>query len=303
MSLVAVFGCARHEMQLLTFINLISLSTVNFFFIIAGIFLNVVVIICVRSSTQFRKGTFMFMILLLSSFDLLVVVVGHPAVILTAVYWSAGENNVLKHRSTTFGSFGHTVAKLTLMASNYAHRYASAAFLTMNIDCYLAVARPLFHRVNVTKGRLFALLLSIQAALTVAEVFRFYPVPKVIQSVATATFGGCFLFAIFIVNYRLFKIVAASRRATPTCKAHLALLKKSYTCVLTVAYFFILVLPSIVYALLGSTVTAIVCEQNFMLIRLWAHSILCTFSTWNCLVFAWRSKTLRGAKKKLLKLS
>jgi hypothetical protein len=69
-------------MKLYSLVNLIFLCIiVNGFFTFFGIFLNSVVIISLWRSAQLRKGTGNFMILVLSSFDLLVIIVGHPTVI------------------------------------------------------------------------------------------------------------------------------------------------------------------------------------------------------------------------------
>ena len=58
--------------------SLICLCVVNGFFTLAGIFLNSVVIISLWKSSQLRRKTCYFMILVLSCFDLGVVMVGHP---------------------------------------------------------------------------------------------------------------------------------------------------------------------------------------------------------------------------------
>ena len=58
------------KMHLNTIINIFFLCTVNITFMISGIFLNSVVIISLRRSSQLRKKTCYFMILVLSCFDL-----------------------------------------------------------------------------------------------------------------------------------------------------------------------------------------------------------------------------------------
>ena len=66
-------------------INLIFLCVVNGFFTVAGIFLNSGVIIGLWKSPQLRRGNCHFMIFVLSCFDLLVIIVAHPTIILLSI--------------------------------------------------------------------------------------------------------------------------------------------------------------------------------------------------------------------------
>ena len=77
--------------------SLICLCVVNGFFTLAGIFLNSVVIISLWKSSQLRRKTCYFMILVLSCFDLGVVMVGHPTIMLVAIIsWSSGYKTALQ---------------------------------------------------------------------------------------------------------------------------------------------------------------------------------------------------------------
>ena len=68
---------------------------------VAGIFLNSVVIISLWRSSQLRKKLCYFMILVLSCFDLAVVTITHPLLIVSTIYFSRrgiNELNTLAHR-------------------------------------------------------------------------------------------------------------------------------------------------------------------------------------------------------------
>ena len=58
---------------------------------IAGIFLNYVVIISLWRSSQLRKKPCYFMILVLSCYDVAVVTISHPFLIVSTIYISQGE--------------------------------------------------------------------------------------------------------------------------------------------------------------------------------------------------------------------
>lgn len=169
----------------------------------------------------------------------------------------------------------------------------------MNIDRYLALTRPFFHRTRVTKRRLFALSLTMQATLTVVRLFWFFPALKVIFFGALPVVGGVVFVLMAFMNYTMFKIAAARRRKQAS-KPRSAVLKKNVTCLLAVACFFVCYVPLIVYSVFKITPTAVTSERNLSLLRLWGNTILYTSSTWNCLIFFWRNEILRSAGKKLV---
>ena len=70
-----------------------SICHINIIFMVAGIFLNSVVIISLWRSSQLRKKLCYFMILVLSCFDLAVVTITHPLLIVSTIYFSQEEIN------------------------------------------------------------------------------------------------------------------------------------------------------------------------------------------------------------------
>ncbi|CAB3986961.1 D(2)-like dopamine receptor, partial [Paramuricea clavata] len=248
-------------------------------------------------STQLRKGTCNFMIFVLSSFDLLVVVFGHPSVILSAVPWSTGDNSSA-HWSTP-GNDGYHLAEVGIIVSNYTQGFSILALLTMTIDRYLALTRPLFHKVSVTRRRLLALTVTMQLLLIVIRMFRFFKYFKAAVYYAAAfLFGTTCMLLLVVMNCRMFSIAVWVKRNSQAPKTHLALLKKSCTCLLAVGCFFVCITPVIVYALLRATSAAQ--ENTLMLIRLWGNTSLSMSSTLNCVIFFWRNEMLRKEGMKLL---
>ena len=71
-----------------TFINTQFLFLLNVSFMVAGIFLNAVVIISLWRSSKLRKKLCYFLIFDLSCCDLAVVAIYHPVLILSTILWS-----------------------------------------------------------------------------------------------------------------------------------------------------------------------------------------------------------------------
>jgi hypothetical protein len=130
-------------------INLIFLCVVNGFFTFAGIFLNSVVINSLWKSPQLRRGNCHFMIFVLSGFDLLVIIVAHPAIILLSIAW-AFEGN-------TASRTGEIIREIHIILQHLEF----CVLLSMHLDRYLAIAHPFFYQASVTKGRILKFMIFI----------------------------------------------------------------------------------------------------------------------------------------------
>ena len=175
--------------------SLICLCLVNGFFTLAGIFLNSVVIISLWKSSQLRRKTCYFMILVLSCFDLGVVMVGHPRLILVAITsWSSDYKTALQMNEQI------TIAYMLLQ------EFAFCALLTMNIDRYLAIAHPLFHKTLVTKSRLLKLMLLLQLLFLFAPISAYIPYLWKLINMIVAALGAILVTAMLFINGRMLVI-------------------------------------------------------------------------------------------------
>ena len=179
-----------------TLINALFLCLVNVVFMIAGILLNVVVIISLWRSSQLRKKLCYFMILVLSCFDLAVVSITHPLLILSTILWSMeinhGEIEVTRvYTRTLLGGF------------------SMIALLTLTIERFLALTYPFFHQTAVTKKRL--LLFQAFLMATTVSVSQLADLYEKAGIVLIAVFILFFLFAFVSLNYKMF-IIAKSKR-------------------------------------------------------------------------------------------
>ena len=236
------------------------------------------------------------MILVLSVFDLLAILIGHPSIILNAVSWLTGNSS---HWSNP-GSYGLHIAEAVLLVSYYSKSFSTAALWAMTVDRYLAVTRPFFHKTHVTKRRLFMFAVTIQLTISVFLTFRFSKHLKAIYYAAGLLIFAMEMVLLFVMNCRMFRIAIRAKRNNQPAKTHLANSKKNLTCLLAVACFYVCAAPVIGYTVIMIAANGLLSADNMMLLRLWVNTSLTLNSTCNCVIFFWRNETLRSAGKKLL---
>jgi hypothetical protein len=135
----------RYNMKQGDIFNVVFLSIINIVFMVAGIFLNSVVIISLWRSRQLRKKLCYFMILVLCCVDLAVVTLTHPLLISSTIYYALEEINVVREvvrAATSYILFG----------------FSMSALFTLNVERFLALTCPFFHQASVTKTRLLCFL-------------------------------------------------------------------------------------------------------------------------------------------------
>ncbi len=126
-------------------VNAGLLCAVNVVIAFFGLILNLVVIMSLLTS-KLRRRLCYFMILVLSCFDLVVVLVVHPILIIEAIGWLL---------ETKFYS-------IEMYYLNQLFEFSLTALLTMTIERYLALVHPYFHHRFVTKSKLIAILALLQ---------------------------------------------------------------------------------------------------------------------------------------------
>jgi hypothetical protein len=262
---------------------------------IAGIFLNSVVIISLWRSSQLRKKSCYFMILVLSCSDLAVVTIAHPFLIVSTIYFSQADINKI---------YEDTRKSISCVL------YGSSLFalLTLNVERFLALTCPFFHQASVTKTR----LLCFQAFWTViiyvipTQLVFFINLEKNADIYATVIVLSL-LFLFIYSNYKIFKIAKSKREdVVPTTamdentKTRILNLKNTSTCSLAVGCFFCCLCPYIIYSVLRLASETLLSERQFLFFRLCSETFACLNSTFNCVIFFWRNSVLRGEGIKIV---
>ena len=137
------FSKTKQSMDSNTVINTAFLCLVNIIFMIAAIFLNSVVTISLRRSSQLRKKLCYFMILPFSCFDLAVVAISHPILMFNAILWFTDSDSLV----------GKEVIWKQVLLSNLTG-FSMSALLTLIVERFLALKYPFFHQTAITKKRL-----------------------------------------------------------------------------------------------------------------------------------------------------
>ena len=272
-------------MEFIYFINLIFIVALNVLFFVSGICLNSLVILSFWRSVQLRKKLCYFMIMVLSCCDLLVVLTNNPLVAVLAMLTLTGKLDVHQSWVNISTRVGTIFVGLSLLA-----------LLVMNFDRYLATYYPIFHRTSVTKGKLltlFATMIVVELTLYLVSINDFVFSHSVFVLIGLIIIFPPMLF----INYKLFIIARKSRRnngISPEMKKTFSL-KNISSCLLAVACFVVLSIPAFVRIGLGMT------SKNSYIAVVWAKTIASFNSTFNCLIFYWKNKTLRAEGMKIIK--
>ena len=289
--LVSILQLRRRRgltMELSCFINLTFIFALNVLFFFSGICLNYLVILSFWRSVQLRKKLCYFMIMVLSCCDLLAVLTNHPLVAVTAMLWLTGKLD----RNAGWVSISFNFASLPLTIS-------LLALLVMNFDLHLATYYPIKHRTSVMKRKLLTLLgimTAVIQTLGIVSLGRF--ISHEVYSLIVLTIV---IPPMIFINYKLFRIARKNREN----KGISSQLKRSFSSknissvLLAVACFAVLSISAFVYIV--QEMTSKTMSSHVSLARLWAKTIVTMNSTFNCLIFYWKNKTLCTQGIKIIK--
>ena len=283
-----------------TFINALFLCLLNVSLMVAGIFLNSVVIISLWRSSQHRKKLCYFTILFLSCFDLAEVTITHSALILSTILW--------------FMHIYYEEMKYTFVYTGILFGgFSMFALLTLTIERFLALTYPFFHQTAVTKRRLIVFQTFGMIILVALSPFNVIFYGHKLSYMLITVFILSLLFLLIYLNYKMF-IIAKSKhkegRIGPTStatsshqqrKRRKLNFKNISTCSLAVACFSVSSFPKIIFCVWRFTSKSPFYDRQVMLFTLWSCTFLAMNSTFNCLIFFWKNSILRREGMKVVK--
>ena len=279
-------------MEFIHFVNLIFILVVNILFFFSGICLNSLVIVSFWRSVQLRKKLCYFTTMVLSCCDLIVVLTAHPVTALVTMLWLTEKMNVYTGWLLIYYKLSHAFLGFSLLA-----------LLVMSVDRYLATHYPIFHRTSVTKKKLltlFAFLVIIGKIVVVMSANNLV-IPR---EAGLLILGIIFIAPMVFINYKLFTVARKSRRnngMSPQIKKSFSL-KNISSCLLVLACLILISIPSLVYIVLRQTSKKTELTLDITrLARLWTNTATAMNSSFNCLIFYWKNKTLRAEGKKVIK--
>jgi hypothetical protein len=132
------------------------------------------------------------MILVLSCFDLAVVTISHPFLIVSTIYFSQGEINKIRERTRMSMSF-------------VVYGSSMFALFTLNVERLLALTCPFFHQASVTKTRLLFFQAFWTVILVGLSLLVFFISERIGDILATVIVLSLVLLFIYS-NYKILKI-------------------------------------------------------------------------------------------------
>ena len=276
------------KMEKYVLVHTVLLSILNVLFAFSGIFLNIVVVLCFWKSSQLRKKSCFFMILVLSCFDLAVAFVAHPILIFSTIAWYVKGFDL--HRD-------EIVSYILLVF----YGFSMVALMTMNFDRYLSLAYPLFHRRWVTKNKLGIFLAVLQVYILVGATLSFRS--NVIPINFSVTFAiGLLVIVVVLTNYKMYVIAKHRKNATNAeGKSRRLQFKKCTLCLLAATTFLLCCVPALIYHGLVLANAMSKYSNVSLPFLFWYRTIIAMNSTFNCTIFFWKNHILRSEGTKLLK--
>ena len=280
-------------------LNVVFLCIINMLFMVAGIFLNSVVIISLWRSRQLRKKLCYFIILVLSCFDLAVVSINHPFLIKSTIYYCLDK--ITQIHEDIRGRISFILCGFSM-----------TALLTLNVERFLALTCPYFHERSVTKTKLVCLQSLFTILIVVASLLPFVNTKGLIALHIIIVVSMSLLLSLLVCgNYKMFKIAKSKmlgERAFPntatsgnkTRQKRIVNLKNISTCFLVVGCFFVCSCPHIIYSVFRFTSGAPAFDRQVMLFSIWSNTFVSINSTLNCLIFFWKNSILRHEGMKMI---
>ena len=262
-------------------------NIIQTFFIIT---LNYLAIHAFYKSSQLRRKTTLFLVMVLSANDFAVGLIGEPVFLLCLSREIFGNKNCLSE------IMNFVILDILLGIS-------IITFLVLNFEIYLSIIHPIFHKKKITNRRVLYLLLSLWfAAMTRSYLFGFYLNKNTVEVITTllisaAMFAMVFMHSrIFITVYKRRRIEAAASSNIHRGKAFLRGVRDAKSC--------LIVLCCTVFCYLLATIeNGMTTKTMFKEIVLdpWAATFVLSASVLNSVVFYWRNKILRKEAMRILR--
>ena len=265
---------------------------------VAGIFLNSVVIISLWKSALLRKKLCCFMIFVLSCFDLAVVSITHPFLIASTIYFRLEGINAM------YDLVRHLICIIF-------HGLSMFALFTLNVERFLAVTCPFFYQASVTKTRLECFQALLSTIFVCLSLLAYFNMKAIVHIVVAVTLSLLLLFFIHF-NYKIRTIAKSKRndkRVVPTNatqvennyrKKQILNLRNISTCSLMVGCFFVCSSPQIIHSSLRLAAGMPPYDRQVWLFNIWSNTLITINSTLNCVIFFWRNSILRREGMKII---
>ena len=276
------------------FINHVICCVMNAFLSLTTIFLNNLTILAYWKSLQLKKKPSYFLVMLLSANDLGVGLLCNSTFTIRLLGELAGSGGCfwpMLCRTLTLGLSGMSLMTLFIL----------------NIERYLGVMHPVFHRNKVTKRRLLAGAVVLWFISAVGSGVHF--VSESVGGILACFTITFFLVSVTLIYTRIFGTISGasvnvgeadqSLRRSQTnsfTKGFLHKVRQAKSCLVVVICTIFCYLPTIITSFLTK------CTFNVLVLLLWSMTFLFMASALNSIIFFWRNHRLRNEARKVLPL-
>ena len=283
----------------LTFVNHVAACFFSVLNMLATIILNSLTFATFWSSPKMRKSTSLFLVMILS---------GHDAA------GGLASNSVFSARlaSEVFGTvecgivFAQGVSTMVMTVTSL------VTVTAINIERYIGVIHPMYHRSQLKKGTLFKFVMLFWMATGIALALSFIYDYIILVRFATVMCSVIIFFTLFAYTRIGIEVVVSERKrqnlspssGNDQCqrrKKHANFLKEiklAKSCFIIVICYALCSTPVIVF--IGILRDSL--PDSYMIIAIaWCLNFVLLNSSLNSVIFFWRSKELRKEAKCLLK--
>ena len=287
------------NMEVTDIIVVVLLLFVNVTFMVLGIFLNFVVILSLWRASTLRKKLCYFTILLLSCFDMAVVTITHPFLIVSTIYFS-------------YEKIPRTFENIRIGTSFILSACSMFSLFTLNGERFLALTCPFFHQAYVTKTKVICFQGFCTVSVLCLSPLIYFNV-RIFNISITPLVSLCLLMFMYS-NYKMFTIAklkreekriypaAASASRNGQRKKQILNMKNISTCLLVVGCFFVCFTPQAILTVMRLTAETALFDKKMVLLRFWTNTFLSLNSTFNSGIFFWRNSILRREGMKLINI-
>ena len=266
------------------YINHIVICVINIILVTTTISLNITTIIAYWKSSQLRKATSYFLVMLLSVIDLTNGVFGHTSYVFMLIKRFFG---VIRECEM--------LTALQFMSCCFAFMSITTLFL-LNIERYLNIVYPFQTRKRVTKTKILLVAIVFWCFAVVISI----PCQMFARSISNYLIGISLFIIVLGSIYSYSRIYLESRKAaniTPGTRNKARKrqdMKLAKSCAIVVGCTFLCLTP---FAIVVSFPTDYVMDYIAMD---WASTIAFASSTLNSVIFFWRNPVLRKEAKKII---
>ena len=281
--------------------NMIITCIAHSLLFICGTILNLTVVVTFWSSKTLRSKLSVFTVMILSANDLAVVTVTHP------IFITQGIKEILRQPNCLFEGVSDLFGTLLVGLS-------FSTLSIMNVERFLCIVYPLWHKTNVTKQRLLYLCIILWV-FTVFNMGPCYQLGKICSTVIVPTFSISVSSSSLVVYTFIFRVARKRLSMISFLSAtdfEVKQLRRKYSFLRDIKvaknYFYIVMLtcicciPITVCKLMQSDIKTGQQTSNILAAgQIWGETLAVSLSTINCLLFFWSNRELRKAGLKTLK--